>query len=225
MNKIELPDKSTRENASDIIEIGSHMLEVQQKWKSFLFSRKDIFDVLLRWALCQGLLYLFYAPFFYGLILPEYRHVELVELPQNVLWFFIVYIALAIIFANYLGIWKGKRISNWIIYKALKPITPEHEVFNAFAVLSRRLLEGNRRRAVKGLSFLHETLRNYMGVNSDLRQYLAQELTIFKDTVSLGRLILYSEETELSYCFLDLGLSFYHQNFSFLYYRIEELKS
>lgn len=225
MNKIDLPDRTTKENASDIIEIGSHILDVEQKWKRFLFSWKVSLDFLLRWALAGCLLYLFFAPFFWGLILPEYLHVDLAELPRNIFWFLMVYTALAMIFANYLGIWKGKRDSNWIIYKALKPIKPEHEVFNEFSVLSRNLLEGNRRRTVKRLSYLREKLGKYLEVNSDLKKYLVQELTIFKDTISLGRLILYSEETELSYYFLDLGLSFYHQNFSLLYSKIEELKS
>lgn len=226
MNKIELPEKATKKNVTNLVEVGTHILDIKPKWKKLIYEEKELLDIFLRYLLSLIIMSLWMIPIIFGLF-GEYAQTPMYELPLHINLFFSSYTAFGIIIPVYLGAWKGKRFSNWIIYKALKLSKPEYEVFNAFSTLAKLLLEGNRRKTVRKLSSLRKRLWKYTEVNNDLKEYLYPELSMFKDTISLGRFILYSEksETELSLCFLDLGLSFFHQKFLVLYSKIEELKS
>lgn len=229
MNKIELPEKATKENASNLIEIGSHLLDIKSKYKfldkKHIYLLKDFGDFIFRCYLSLGILILLMAPPIL-LLMGQYAKTPISELPQSILWFLIIYLILVSTLSFYLGISKGKKLYNWVTYKFFKFPKPEYEVFNVLSILSKKLLEGNRREAVKKLPSLRERLEKYIEVNNDLKEYLTPELSIFKETNSLGRLILYSEksETELSCYFLDLGLSLIHKKFAVLYSKTEALR-
>lgn len=226
MNETELPERATRENALKVIELATHMPEIESPFKRKLYKGKSLMDLLLRYVLSIVILALWYSPSFLGL-LGEYGTTPMRELPLHVNLLLGCYTFSGIIIALCLGIWKGGKVTNWVFYGVVKLPKPEYEVFRIFSAVAKHLLEGERRKAVEKLSSLSREVKNYWDVNDGLKRYLRSELLMFRDTISLGRLILYSEkaEIELPYCFLDLGLSLIHQRFSLLYSRIEELRS
>ena len=225
MNNVEFPEKATNDNAANLIKRGSKIFEdyFKSPYRGFLY-KTGAFDFLLRYVLSVCIFVLLTSPFL--LLIGEYAKIPIPEIPRNILYPSLIYMIPASFVAYYLGLNKGRKLSNYVKYRYFKFPKPENEVFSAFSSLAKNLLEGNRRKAVKTLPRLSEVIRNYTEVNNDLKRYLSHELAIFRETNTLGRLILYSGKTdiELAIYFLNLGLSFINNKFPILYSKVEELR-
>lgn len=230
MNEIEFPENATKENTSRLIEIGSLILDKMPRRRRFLYQNKYLLRDLIRYLLSVVSYSLWVIPLVILAnlgVLGELPFTPMQELPPHINQVIFLYFVLGMILSIYLAISKGSSFTDWIIYKVLRIIKPEYELFISFSTIAKHLVDGHRRKAIRGLRPLRKKLKTYTEVNSDLRDYLSSELSILKDTVSLGRLILYSEksDSELAYFFLDSGLCFIHQNFSGLFSKVEELQN
>lgn len=225
MNNAEFPEKATNDNAANLIERGSKILEdyFKSPYRKFLFTTGAL-DFFLRYTLSLCIVGLLINLLLF--VMGEFAKIPITEVPRNIQYASLIYMILASFLAFYLGFTRGRRLFNYVKYRYFKFPKPENEVFSAFSSLAKNLLEGNRRKAVKTLPRLSEAIGNYTEVNNDLKRYLSHELSIFRETTTLGRLILYSGKTdiELALCFLNLGLSFINNKFSILYSKVEGLR-
>jgi len=225
--ELNLPRKATKENITSLIKLGSSILEMKSSWRRFLYKQREVNEAFAILVIYYGSLVFSEISLLLIFIAIGYVEVPISQYPPHILWFFVIYEISMLIVSICLGFLRRKRFYNWVIYKVLKLTKPEYEVFNSFSALAKGIVSGNRREALKQLKSLSKSVSRYTEANHELKTYLLPEASVFTDSVSLGRLILYSKksDTDLACEFLDFAILLVNQEFSAFHSKVQKLSA
>jgi len=228
MKKEDFPKETTSGNATDLIEKGQEIQNMIPKWAREKSVKGFLVDVLLDFTLFMFLSYAFFFAFvglifIVGVVIILVFNVSIPPSIPSTYYYMHVSVTLALIFSFYLSFHLNKRLRRWYSYKFFHFPRPEFMIFSESALIAKNLIHENKRQAKDFVRSLGVAVKKYLDENKDLRKHLNPETRKLQKSYLLRRMILYSENSELPHIFLNIGLSFIHEDFSRTFSLIRDL--